>query len=43
VIDPNKVTLPVLDGRPEIDFPLVQGKSSGEKDEIGPGFTSSNP
>jgi len=43
VIDPNKVTLPVLDGCPDIDFCLEQGKSPGEKDEIGPSFTSSNP
>jgi len=43
VIDPNKVTLPVLNGCPDIDSSLEEGKRPGGKDEIGPSFTSSNP
>jgi hypothetical protein len=34
------VTLPVLDARSGIGFYLEHRRSSGEKDEIGPGFTS---
>jgi hypothetical protein len=37
------VTLPVLDARSGIGFYPERPRSAGEKDEIGPGFTSSNP